>query len=113
MKKTVIIITAVALLLSGVQSGAKSRTLGAFIEKVNSSLVSFDYSFSMQTPASKSKMTGKGKVKIQGSSFFLEGNGLEVWCDDRPFLRRGPCRECRGIFGWFCDQPRPHDICRG
>jgi outer membrane lipoprotein-sorting protein len=81
MKKTVIIITAVALLLSGVQSGAKSRTLGAFIEKVNSSLVSFDYSFSMQTPASKSKMTGKGKVKIQGSSFFLEGNGLEVWCD--------------------------------
>ena len=81
MKKTVIIITAVALLLSGVQSGAKSKTLGAFIEKVNSSLVSFDYSFSMQTPASKSKMTGKGKVKIQGSSFFLEGNGLEVWCD--------------------------------
>ena len=83
MKKTVIIITAVALLLSGVQSGAKSRTLGAFIEKVNSSLVSFDYSFSMQTPASKSKMTGKGKVKIQGRSFFLEGNGLEVWCDGR------------------------------
>ena len=81
MKKTAVIFFAVALLLAGVPSGAKSRTLGAFIEKVNSSLVSFNYSFSMQTPSSKSKMTGEGKVRVQDACFFLEGNGLEVWCD--------------------------------
>lgn len=80
MKKTAII-TAAAILLAYVPAGAKSKTLSAFIDKVSSSLVTFDYSFSMRTPKMKSKMTGDGKVKVLGNSFFMEGSGLEVWCD--------------------------------
>ena len=80
MKKT-IFITAAALLAFCIPSGAKSKTLADFIGKVSSSLVKFDYSFTMQTSNSKSKMTGEGKVKVQDDCFYMEGNGLEVWCD--------------------------------
>ena len=80
MKKTTIILV-LALAVSSISAGAKSKTLGNFIEKVSASLVTFDYSFSMQTPMAKSKMTGSGKVKLQDNSFYMEGNGMEVWCD--------------------------------
>lgn len=60
---------------------AKSKTLDAFVSKVSSSLVSFDYSFTM--PTKKAKMTGEGKVKVQGNSFKVDGGGLEIWCDGR------------------------------
>ena len=81
MKKTAIILAAAALALFSIPSGAKSKTLGSFIDKVSSSLVTFDYSFTMQTTKSKTKMTGSGNVKVQGNAFFMEGNGMEVWCD--------------------------------
>lgn len=81
MKKTAIIIAAAALALFSIPSGAKSKTLGSFIDRVSSSLVTFDYSFTMQTTKSKTKMTGSGNVKVQGNAFFMEGNGMEVWCD--------------------------------
>lgn len=79
MRKTIIIV--LALLASCFWAGAKSKTLERFIGKVSSSLVSFDYSFSMRSSSSKAKMTGEGTVRIQGNAFMLEGNGLEVWCD--------------------------------
>ncbi len=79
MRKTIII--AVAILACGLPSMAKSKTLSNFIDKVSSSLVSFDYSFSMKAANSKAKMTGSGNVKVQGSSFVMDGNGLEIWCD--------------------------------
>ena len=80
MKKT-IIIAVVALLASGMVSSAKSKTLTNFVDKVSSSLVSFDYSFTLQSSKTRSKMTGSGKVKVQGNAFMMDGNGLEVWCD--------------------------------
>ncbi len=64
-----------------IPAGAKSTTLSDFVDKVASSLVTFNYSFSTQ--AQKAKMTGKGVAKIQGDSFYTEGNGLEVWCDGK------------------------------
>ena len=75
----IIIAALLAFLASGVASYAKSKTLEAFVAKVSSSLVTFDYSFTM--PTQKSKMTGSGSVKVQGDSFFVDGSGLEVWCD--------------------------------
>ena len=80
MKKTVLITIAAALLF-GLTAGAKSKTLESFISKVSSSLVSFDYSFSMQSVKSKTKMTGSGSVKVLGNAFRMEGDGMEVWCD--------------------------------
>ena len=79
MRKTIII--AAALLATCMPSGAKSKTLEAFISKVSSSLVSFEYSFSMRSAKSKAKMTGEGTVKVQDNAFMMDGNGLEVWCD--------------------------------
>lgn len=79
MRKTIII--AAALLAICMPSGAKSKTLEAFISKVSSSLVSFEYSFSLRSAKSKAKMTGEGTVKVQENAFLMDGNGLEVWCD--------------------------------
>lgn len=62
-------------------SFAKSKTLDTFVAKVSASLVSFDYSFTM--PAKKAKMTGNGSVKVQGNSFIVDGNGLEICCDGK------------------------------
>ena len=70
-----------ALLVLPEVSFAKSKTLDTFVSKVSSSLVSFDYSFTM--PTKKAKMTGNGSVKVQGTSFIVDGNGLEIWCDGR------------------------------
>ena len=75
----IFIAAAVALSALPQASLAKSKTLDAFASKVSASLVSFDYSFTM--PAKKAKMTGNGNVKVQGNSFLVEGNGLEIWCD--------------------------------
>lgn len=76
-----IFIVIIALTAMSPVSVAKSKTLDAFVGKVSSSLVSFDYSFTM--PTRKAKMTGEGNVKVQGSSFKVDGNGLEIWCDGR------------------------------
>lgn len=70
-----------ATLLLPQTSSAKSKTLESFVGKVSTSLVSFDYSFSM--PTRKGKVTGSGTVKVQGSSFLVDGNGLEIWCDGK------------------------------
>jgi len=81
MRKTVIIV--LAILACGLDTGAKSKTLRDFIDKVSSSLVSFDYSYSMKTLKSNSRMTGSGNVKVQGNAFMMDGNGLEIWCDGK------------------------------
>ena len=75
----IFIAAAVALLALPQVTFAKSKTLDTFVSKVSSSLVSFDYSFTM--PTKKAKMTGNGSVKVQGTSFIVDGNGLEIWCD--------------------------------
>ena len=81
MMKKRIIIAVLALIACALPSGAKSKTLKDFVDKVSSSLVSFEYSFTFQNPRYKSKMTGSGDVKVQDNAFVMNGNGLEVWCD--------------------------------
>ena len=75
-----IIIAIVAILAAAVPSGAKSKTLSSFIDKVSSSLVSFEYSFTMRTAKSSAKMTGSGDVRVQDNAFV----GVEL-C---PLVRR-------------------------
>ncbi len=76
-----IFIVIIALFAMSPVTVAKSKTLESFVKKVSSSLVSFDYSFTM--PTKKAKMTGNGNVKVQGNSFLVDGNGLEIWCDGK------------------------------
>lgn len=77
--RTIIAFAVASLLAMPQVLSAKSKTLSAFVDKVSVSLVSFDYSFTM--PTKKARMTGEGTVKVQGDSFLVDGNGLEVWCD--------------------------------
>ncbi len=77
--RTIIAFAVASLLAMPQVLPAKSKTLSAFVDKVSVSLVSFDYSFTM--PTKKARMTGEGTVKVQGGSFLVDGNGLEVWCD--------------------------------
>lgn len=77
--RTIIAFAVASLLAMPQVLSAKSKTLSAFVDKVSVSLVSFDYSFTM--PTKKARMTGEGTVKVQGGSFLVDGNGLEVWCD--------------------------------
>ena len=78
-----IIITFAVILASAFTAGAKSKTLSSFIDKVSSSLVTFEYSFTMRTSKSSAKMTGSGDVRVQDNAFVMNGNGLEVWCDGK------------------------------
>lgn len=79
--RTIIAFAVASLLAMPQVLSAKSKTLSAFVDKVSVSLVSFDYSFTM--PTKKAKMTGNGSVKVQGTSFIVDGNGLEIWCDGK------------------------------
>lgn len=79
--RTIIAFAVASLLAMPQVLSAKSKTLSAFVDKVSVSLVSFDYSFTM--PTKKARMTGEGTVKVQGDSFLVDGNGLEIWCDGK------------------------------
>ena len=97
--RTIIAFAVASLLAMPQVLSAKSKTLSAFVDKVSVSLVSFDYSFTM--PTKKARMTGEGTVKVQGDSFLVDGNGLEVWCDgatpldNRPDFGGGSGGVCR------------------
>jgi len=75
------IFTIALLALTCVQAFAASSVLKEFTDKVNGSKVAFDYTYSLKN--SKMKMTGSGKVTVQGDAFYMNGNGLEVWCDGK------------------------------
>ena len=51
-----IIITFAVILSTAFTAGAKSKTLSSFIDKVSSSLVTFEYSFTMRTSKSSAKI---------------------------------------------------------
>ena len=76
-------------------SVAKSKTLDAFVGKVSSSLVSFDYSFTM--PTRKAKMTGEGNVKVQGNSFKVMAT---VWRSGATAGPAGPSTGSRRRLWW-------------
>ena len=91
MKKTAIIIAAIAFVLSGAVCGAKSKTLGSFIEKVSSSLVSFNYTFSMQ-PAIMPILSVPGYVSgsfVPHSSRLFPGIGKTCFRGNKAFCPNG------------------------
>lgn len=53
--------------------------LDRFIAELASSSAIFDYEYVLDN--TKVKMTGSGNVFLQGSSFIMKGDGLEVYCD--------------------------------
>ena len=53
--------------------------LEQFIGAVNSSVAVFGYEYVIDD--GRTEITGGGSVRMQGESYFLEDNGLEVYCD--------------------------------
>ena len=53
----------------------------SFVSRISGGCVSFRYSFVIKALSSSGKVTGEGSVLMQGASYHLQGNGMEVWCD--------------------------------
>lgn len=53
--------------------------LTAFAASMESSRAEFSYGFTVDD--GRVKMQGDGNVTVQGSSYHMTGNGLEMWCD--------------------------------
>lgn len=56
------------------------NVLKSFSDKAASSRVSFSYNYAAK---GKLPLKGKGNAVVQGESFILKGDGLEVWCDGK------------------------------
>ncbi|MDE6872320.1 MAG: outer membrane lipoprotein carrier protein LolA [Bacteroidales bacterium] len=76
-----IMISALSLILSaaGLDAQQHNDALSAFAARMLSSRAAFDYSFTIDD--GRVKMNGSGNVIVQGSSYYMAGNGLEIWCD--------------------------------
>lgn len=53
--------------------------LHSLIEKANAESISVDYEFA--TTISGFKTVGEGVIQIQGNSYHMVGNGMEIYCD--------------------------------
>lgn len=62
-------------------SAQQKDALTEFAAKMASSKAEFHYSFILDD--GRVKMTGEGTVAVQGSSYYMTGNGLEIWCDGK------------------------------
>lgn len=77
-----ILFAAVALLLACLQvaaSGAGASPLSGMKERMATSEISFDYSYS--AVSGKVRMTGEGSALLDGTSFILKVDGLDIYCD--------------------------------
>ena len=70
------IIALTALLTLGLPLAAQDG-FSRFVEKISSNVVSFDYAYTLNA------LKGSGKVRMNGSSYFITGDGLEIRSDGR------------------------------
>ena len=55
--------------------------VSSFADRVAGSRVQFDYRYEMEDAGMT--MTGEGNVTVQGESYRISGDGLEIWCDGK------------------------------
>jgi len=77
---SVVLLTVAALLSFFAGKANAAEPVGTFLGKMNSSLVDFAYTFSTK---GNMNIKGEGKATVQGDSFFVEGNGMEIFCDGK------------------------------
>jgi len=75
MRKLFVTILAAVL---GVAAYAQGDSLDKLLAAIGEESASFEYTFAS---SGQVKMTGSGTVKVQDKSYYLSGNGLEVWSD--------------------------------
>ncbi|MGN1232613.1 MAG: outer membrane lipoprotein carrier protein LolA [Candidatus Cryptobacteroides sp.] len=76
--KKILTLIALAFLL-GYNADAQ-QVLQDFSKAVSSHCANVNYSYKA---ASGTMITGSGTLKLQGDSFFMNGDGLEIWCDGK------------------------------
>ena len=69
-----------ALLLLCPVAAAGQDALDRLIASSRTGRLEFDYSFSSGLDT---RMTGRGHALVQGECFFINGNGLEIYCDGK------------------------------
>ena len=69
-----------ALLLLCPVAAAGQDALNRLIASSRTGRLEFDYSFSSGLDT---RMTGRGHALVQGECFFINGNGLEIYCDGK------------------------------
>ena len=76
--KKILTFVALAFLL-GYNADAQ-QVLQDFSKAVSSHCANVSYSYKAVSGAT---VTGSGTLKLQGDSFFMNGDGLEIWCDGK------------------------------
>lgn len=77
MKKIITIIALACLLCYNVDA---QQVLQEFSKAVASHCANVGYTYKA---TSGTMITGSGTLKLQGDSFFMNGDGLEIWCDGK------------------------------
>ena len=79
----------VILLSMIIAAGPQQSVLDALRQNTSGGCIQVDYEFS--SSVSGVKATGEGTVSIQGNSYHMKGNGVEIYCD--------------GTSTWLIDEP--------
>lgn len=80
MKRYIYVIVLI-LLAAQVLKAQENTPLARFYDNLLSSCVEFDMSYSIRM--SGVKLDGKGVLELQGDSWILAGNGMEIRCDGK------------------------------
>lgn len=80
MKRYVFAVVLTVLTASAMRAQEKTY-LDRLYDKLMSSCVEFEMSYSIQMPGVK--VDGKGTLELQGESWFMVGNGMEIRCDGK------------------------------
>lgn len=78
-RASVNILASACLLLTASVSYAAEGVLETFTDAFSSACLAFDYTYGYE--ASGVKFTGNGNIILNGDSFIMKGDGLEIYCD--------------------------------
>lgn len=77
---SVVLLSVAALLTFFTVQAKGANPVENLLTKMNSSLVEFSYTFSTK---GNMNIKGEGNAVVQGDSFFVDGNGMEIFCDGK------------------------------
>ncbi len=64
---------------SAVAASQGEDPVGELTGRISTSAVSFDYSYVMERDGLN--VRGSGSINLQDNSYYIEGDGLRIWCD--------------------------------
>jgi len=77
---SVVLLSVAALLFLFPSASRASDPVNSLLSRMSTSQVKFDYTFSTK---GNMNIKGDGNAVVQGKCFFVEGNGMEIYCDGK------------------------------